>query len=87
MALNINNTLVQRLAAEIAAQTGETKTMAIRRALEERKVRLSHRQPPLRREEHLRTFLEREIWPLFDGQPTITKEERERTLGYGEDGI
>lgn len=34
MALNIKNREVERLAAEIAALTGESKTEAIRRALE-----------------------------------------------------
>ena len=37
MALNIKNTEVERLAAEVAELSQETKTEAIRRALEERK--------------------------------------------------
>jgi len=40
MALNIKNIEVERLAAQIAEITGETKTEAIRRALLERKDRL-----------------------------------------------
>ncbi|OGQ87226.1 MAG: hypothetical protein A2289_23460 [Deltaproteobacteria bacterium RIFOXYA12_FULL_58_15] len=87
MALNIKNKFVEQLAADIANQTGETKTTAIRRALEERKARLGLHQPAPRREKHLRAFLQREIWPEFVGQPVITKEERERILGYGEDGV
>ena len=41
MALNIKNALVESLATEITEMTGESKTEAIRRALEERKQRLS----------------------------------------------
>jgi len=42
MALNIKNRRVEDLANEIAEITGETKTEAIRRALEERRQRLSY---------------------------------------------
>ncbi len=87
MALNIKNQIVEQLAAEIAAQTGESKTTAIRRALEERKARLSMHQPASRRHEHLRAFLQREVWPALAHQPTITNEECEKILGYGGDGV
>lgn len=87
MALNIKNAEVERLASEIARKTGETKTMAIRRALEERQTRLSLRQPATRRVENLRRFLEREVWPQLAGQAPITKDEREEILGYGEGGV
>jgi antitoxin VapB len=40
VALNIKNQEVERLAAEVAKMTGETKTEAIRRALGERRQRL-----------------------------------------------
>ena len=40
MALNIKNSEVERLATEVAAMMGETKTEAIRRALLERRRRL-----------------------------------------------
>lgn len=43
MALNIKSDQVERLAAEVAQLTGETKTEAIRRALEERKQRVPPR--------------------------------------------
>ena len=46
MALNLKNAAVERLAAEVARLTGESKTEAIRRALDERRRRLkgpSHR--------------------------------------------
>jgi antitoxin VapB len=40
MALNIRNTETERLAAELAAMTGETKSEAVRRAVEDRLRRL-----------------------------------------------
>ena len=40
MALNLKNAEVERLAAEVARLTGESKTEAIRRALDERRQRL-----------------------------------------------
>lgn len=39
MAVNIKNERVERLLDEVAALTGETKTEAIRRSLEERRDR------------------------------------------------
>jgi antitoxin VapB len=62
MALNIKNLQVERLAAEIAELTGETKTEAIRRALDERRQRLSFQLARESRGEELRSFLEREVW-------------------------
>lgn len=41
MAINIKSQRVQRLLDEVTALTGETKTEAIRRALEERRDRLT----------------------------------------------
>ena len=47
MALNLKNREVERLAADVARLTGESKTEAIRRALEERRRRLTAgRLPP-----------------------------------------
>jgi hypothetical protein len=40
VALNIRNTQVELLAVEVARITGETKTEAVRRALQDRKNRL-----------------------------------------------
>jgi antitoxin VapB len=41
MAMNIKNDKVERLAEELAHMTGESKTAAILRALEERKERVA----------------------------------------------
>ena len=87
MALNIKDPETERLAAEVAALTGTTKTGAVRYALRQvllAQSRLSVRQ----REERLTRFLE-EIWPLVPpdqfGKP-ISKAEREDILGFGEYG-
>lgn len=89
MALNIKNPEVERLAADLAALTGESKTEAIRKALEERKGRLSLGVVENRRE-HLWRFLEEEIWPTIPKEQlgrTLTREEEDDLLGYGPDGV
>jgi antitoxin VapB len=89
MALNIKNPEVERLATEVAQMARETKTEAIRRALEERKARL--KVGPSREEKYRRTmeYLQREVWPNippeFRGKP-ISKEEEEEILGIGPNG-
>lgn len=65
MALNIKNRRVEDLASEIAEITGETKTEAIRRALEERRQRLSYLVVQENRGDELRSFLEREVWSVI----------------------
>ncbi|KAB2960334.1 MAG: protein transcription factor [Thermoanaerobaculia bacterium] len=62
MALNIKNAQVESLATEVSQMTGESKTEAIRRALEERKQRLSFQVVHENRADELRSFLEREVW-------------------------
>jgi antitoxin VapB len=88
MGLNIKNDAVERLVAEVAELAGETKTEAVRRALEERKERLELRGGTLDREAML-DFLEREIWAKLPsgvrGRP-VSKQEREEILGYGPEG-
>lgn len=88
VALNIKDPETQRLAAEVAALTGTTKTGAIRYAL--RQVLQAQSRPSVeQREERLTRFLEEEIWPLIPadqlGQP-LPKGEREEILGFGQDG-
>jgi antitoxin VapB len=65
MALNIKNTQVESLANEVSELTGESKTEAIRRALEERKQRLSFQVVHENRADELRSFLEREVWSVI----------------------
>jgi antitoxin VapB len=85
--MNIKNIAVERLAAEVARATGETKTEAIRRALEERWHRLAQRGSGQRQAQRLEAFLVREIWPQLEGLQPISKKDREEILGYGEDGV
>lgn len=89
MALNIKNAEVERLAADVAALTGESKTEAIRKALEERKGRLSLLTGESRRE-HLWRFLEEEIWADLPDDvrgKELSQEEQDAILGYGPDGV
>lgn len=91
MALNVKDEEAVRLAGEVAAITGESKTRAIRVALQERLSRLERRgnETPTQRRARLLRFLEEDIWPLIPkdqrGKPP-DKKERERILGYGEHG-
>ncbi len=90
MALNIKNPEVERLAAEVATLTGESKTEAIRQALSERQRRLRVRIPDGARADRIQRFLSREVWsqvpPDQVGSPP-SREERERILGLGRDGV
>ncbi len=84
MALNLKNEEVERLAAEVATLTGETKTEAIRKALEERRERLSYRIAGADRATMLAALLEVEVWPLIPrGQlgKAPTRKERAEILG------
>jgi antitoxin VapB len=65
MALNIKNAQVEDLATEVAELAGETKTEAIRRALEERRQRLSFQVVRENRADERRSFLEREVWSVI----------------------
>jgi antitoxin VapB len=90
MALNIKDAETERLADEVAELTGETKTRAVKVALDERLRRLRRRVVRRDRAETLRRLLEDEIWPQIPkdvlGKP-VTKEEREAILGYGPEGV
>ena len=90
MAMNIKNDKVERLAEELAHITGETKTAAILRALEERKDRIAMGASGKPRLAQALDFLEREIWPNIPQKLMgcrVTKRESERILGYGKGGL
>jgi antitoxin VapB len=90
MALNIKNAAVERLVDEVARLSGESKTEAVRRALEERRARLSYRVVDGDRTSRLRRFLETEVWPTVPPQELgrrMTREEEEQLLGYGQEGV
>jgi len=89
MALNLKNADVERLAAEVARLTGESKTEAIRRALEERRRRLKGPGVKERRARVLR-FLRDKVWPSIPKHQLgrrLTREEEDALLGYGPDGV
>ena len=90
MALTIKNPEVERLAAEIASLTGESKTQAIRVALEERRRRLAGGVDPEARRAEVFRWLAEEVWPHvpaeYHGRPHDTRADDE-TLGYGPDGL
>jgi antitoxin VapB len=90
MALNIKNVEVERLAAEVARMTRETKTEAIRRALEERKKRLKLNGAHAGgRAAQIKAYLEREVWPHIPPNvrgKKFSKQEQEEILGIGPDG-
>jgi antitoxin VapB len=86
MALNIKNVEVERLAAEVARLTGESKTEAIRKALDERRRRL--RGPSV--EQRVLRFLEKKVWPTLPAGERgrrITRSEEDDILGYGPGGV
>ena len=90
MALNIKNLRVERLAAEVAALAGETKTEAIGRALEERKLRLSSHLVRTDRRAEFLTFLRREVWPRVPRTHRgrrLSRKEEDAILGCGPEGV
>ncbi len=90
MALNIKDKEAEKLATEVAAMTGESKTRAVRIALQERKARLAVRVVRRDRGEELRRFLEQEIWPQIPRKllgRRLTRRERDAILGYGREGV
>ena len=89
MALNLKDPEAERLAGEIAALTGESKTGAIRTALRERRERLRLAETAGERRARLERSLS-EIWaqvpPSKLGGPALTRAEREEILGLGPEG-
>lgn len=89
MAMNIKSATVERLATEVARMTGESKTEAIRKALEDRKRRL--RVVPSRsRRDAVLGFLKQRVWtgvPKDQIGRTLTRAEEDAILGYGPEGV
>ncbi len=89
MALNIKNRAVEELANEVAHMAQETKTEAVRRSLEERKLRLQANGVAPKRD--IRKYLEEHVWPFIPpeamGKPPMTREEEDEIMGYGPEGF
>jgi antitoxin VapB len=91
MALNIKDEGTEALVNELAALTGENKTKAVRRAVQERLRRLEARSGKrFRSVDDMQVWLETRIWPQIPsgqyGRP-MSKAESEEILGFGPDGV
>lgn len=82
MALNIRNPEAERLAAELARQTGETKTEAVTKALRDRLSRVRRDRTKRRLADELE-----EIAEHCAGLPVLDDRRAEEILGYGEVGV
>ena len=90
MAMNIKNDAVERLANEVARMTGETKTEAIRRSLEDRKRRLKAVPAGADRRTAVLAYLKKRVWPTVPKDQigrTLSRAEEDDILGYGADGV
>lgn len=82
MALNIRNPEAERLAAELARQTGETKTEAVVQALRDRLARVRQQRSGRRLADDLEEIADHcARLPVLDSRPA------EKILGYDEDGL
>ena len=82
MGISIKNAETERLARELARETGESLTTAIRRALEERLARVEGRRSPDDKLALARTVLRRvDTLPILDHRST------DEILGYDERGL
>lgn len=82
MALNIRNSKTEELAATVADITGETKTEAVTKALEERLTRLQRGQRSRRLADELNEIaLHCAALPVFDDRPA------DEIIGYDERGL
>ncbi len=82
MALNIRNAEAERLAAELARITGETKTVAVTRALRDRLARVRRDRDGGSLADRLVAIgTECAALPVLDEGPPA------EILGYGEDGL
>lgn len=82
MALNIRNPEAERLAAELARITGETKTAAVTSALADRLARVRRDHEAVSLADRL-VAIGRECAAL----PVLDDRSPDEILGYGEDGL
>jgi antitoxin VapB len=93
MALNIEDEKTEALVARIVELTGETETVAVRKAMRGRLERLTADAKPkkaIMTGEEVEDWLATNIWPKVPKDvlgKTITKAEREEILGYGPGGF
>lgn len=82
MALNIRNSEAERLASELAKQTGETKTEAVTRALRDRLARVRRERSQRRLADELE-----EIARHCASLPVLDPRTTEEILGYDSQGL
>ncbi len=82
MALNIRHAEAERLAAELARQTGETKTEAVTKALRDRLVRVRRERTGRRLADELEAIAEH-----CASLPVLDDRRAEEILGYDATGL
>ena len=82
MALSIKNSETERLARQVASETGESLTEAIQKALQERWERLK-----TRRRSHVLADQVEDLLRRVDTLPTLDSRSEDEILGYDEHGI
>jgi len=82
MALSIKNDETERLARQVASETGESLTEAIQKALQERLERLK-----VRRRRYILVGQVEDLLRRVDALPTLDSRPEEEILGYDEHGI
>jgi antitoxin VapB len=82
MAISIKSMEAERIAREIAAQTGESLTGAILTSLQERLARLNNQ----RRTQVLTSQLD-DILRRVDAMPILDTRPEDEILGYDDDGL
>ena len=82
MPLSIKNEATERLARQVARETGESLTDAIQKSLQERWERLKRRRRGQILADQIDDLLRR-----VDALPTLDSRPENEILGYGEDGI
>lgn len=82
MGISIKNDRTERLARELARETGESLTTAITRALEERLARLESRRSPADKLALARVVLRR-----IDALPIVDDRSVDEIMGYDRFGV
>lgn len=82
MGISIKNDRTERLARELARETGESLTTAITRALEERLARLENRRSPADKLALARVVLRR-----IDALPIVDDRGVDEIMGYDRYGV
>jgi antitoxin VapB len=82
MPLSIKNPATERLARQVANETGESLTEAIQKSLEERLEKLKRR-----RKGHIVAGYVEDLLRRVDALPILDSRPEDEILGYGEDGI